>query len=138
MRRQVLLLRFEPEATPVDGDMPGFDVTSGPGTITLVDGDGSTVPTAASYTTHVAMTGETTFVEDGEIAFDGGGLRVRTVGAGVMEPSAEDGTLRGAVTWEVEGSGRLTGATGLVTSNFELAPERGTAAEQQVVRLFLP
>ena len=96
------------------------------------------MPTAASYATHVAMTGETTFVEDGEIAFDCGGLRVRTVGTGVMEPSAEDGTLRGAVTWEVEGTGRLTGATGLVTSNIELAPERGTAAEQQVVRLFLP
>jgi hypothetical protein len=30
------------------------------------------VPTEASYETHVTMTGETTFVEDGEMVFDGG------------------------------------------------------------------
>ncbi|MGQ0572734.1 MAG: hypothetical protein ACT4RN_00860 [Pseudonocardia sp.] len=39
----------------------------------------------ASYRTHVAMTGESTFDETGEIAFDGGGRRRSTVGAGVIE-----------------------------------------------------
>ncbi len=138
MRRQTLLVTFEPQATMPEGDPPAFDVKSGPGTVTLLGGDGTGVPTEASYETHVTMTAETTFVEDGEIAFDGGGLRLSTVGAGVIEPSAEDGTLRGAVTWNAEGTGRLSGATGLVSSNFEFQPERGTAAEHQVIRLFLP
>jgi hypothetical protein len=138
MRRQTLLLEFEPQATPPEGDPPSFDVKSGPGTVTLLGGDEAGVPTEASYETHVTMTGQTTFLEDGEIAVDGGSLRVRTVGNGVIEPSPEEGTLRGSVIWAVEGSGRLSGATGLVTSNFEFQPERGTAAEHQVVRLFLP
>jgi hypothetical protein len=138
MRRQILLVRFEPQATPPAGDPPAFDVKSGPGTITLLGGDEHGVPTEASYETHVAMTGQTTFVEEGELSFDGGSLRLTTVGAGVIEPSAEDGTLRGAVTWAAEGTGRLSGATGLVSSNFEFRPEQGTALEHQVVRLFLP
>ena len=138
MRRQTILLRFEPQATPPQGDPPSFDVKSGPGTVTLLDGEDAGVPTEASYETHVTMTGQTTFLEDGEIVFDGGGLRLRTVGTGVIEPSAEEGTMRGSVTWEVEGTGRLSGATGLVSSNFEFQPERGSAAEHQVVRLFLP
>jgi hypothetical protein len=138
MRRQTLLLRFEPQATPPAGDPPSFDVKSGPATIALLEGDDSWLPTEASYETRVTMTGETTFVEDGEIAFDGAGLRLSTVGAGIMEPTAEEGTMRGAVTWQVEGTGRLSGATGLLSSNFEFQPERGSAAEHQVARLFLP
>ncbi|MEK6443774.1 hypothetical protein [Pseudonocardia sp. T1-2H] len=138
MRRQTLLLRFEPQATPPAGDPPRFDVKSGPGTVTLLDGDDSGVPTEASYETHVKMTSETTFDEDGEMVFDGGGLRLSTVGAGVIESSAEEGTLQGAVTWRIEGTGRLDGATGLLSSNFEFHPEQGTAVEHQVVRLFLP
>lgn len=138
MRRQTLLLRFEPRATPPAGEPPTFDVTSGPGTVTLLAGDDSAVPAEASYQTHVTMTSETTFVEEGEIAFDGGGLRLVTVGAGVIEPSPEEGTLRGAVTWQVEGTGRWSGASGLVSSNFEFRPEQGSAAEHQVVRLYLP
>lgn len=138
MRRQTLLIRYEPQATPPAGDPPSFDVTSGPGTVTLLEGDDTGVPTEASYQTHVTMTGETTFLEDGELAVDGGGLRLETVGSGTIEPSAEDGTMRGSVIWKVEGTGRLNGATGLLTSNFEFKPDTGAAVEQQVVRLFLP
>jgi len=138
MRRQVLLLRFEPQSTPPAGDPPSFDVRSGPGTVTLLEGDTTGVPTEASYETHVTVTGATSFVENGEMAFDYGTLRLTTVGAGVLEPSAEDGTLRGAVTFQVEGTGRLSGATGLLSSNFEFRPEAGTTVEHQLVRLFLP
>ena len=138
MRRQTLLMRFAPQATPPEGNPPSFNVKSGPGTITLLDGDESGVPTEVAYETRVTMTGETTFLEDGDITVDGGGLRLRTVGTGVFEPSAEEGTMRGAVIWEVEGAGRLSGATGLLSSNFEFQLERGTAIEQQVLRLFLP
>jgi hypothetical protein len=138
MRRQILLLRFETQATPPAGDPPSVNVKSGPGTVTLLKGGDSWVPTEASYETRVIVTGETTFVEDGEIVFDGAGLRLTTVGSGVIEPSAEDGTLRGAVNWRVEGTGRLSGATGLVSANFEFHPEHGSAAEYHIVRLFLP
>lgn len=138
MRRQTLLLRFEPQATPPAGDPPNFDVKSGPGTITVLDGGDAWVPAEASYETHVTMTGETTFVEDGEIAFDGATLQASTAGQGVFQPSAEEGTMRGSVIWEVEGTGRLHGATGLLTSNFEFRLDTGTAVEHQIVRLFLP
>ena len=138
MRRLILLLSFQPQANPPSGEPPAFDVKSGPGTVTLLGGDDGSVPTEASYETHVQMTGETTFVEDGEITVDGGALRVSTVGAGVIEPSTEEGTLRGSVIWSVLGSGRMDGVTGLVTSNFEFNPEQGTAQEHQVLRLFRP
>ena len=94
MPRQTLLLSFQPQATPPEGDPPAFDVKSGPGTVTHLGGDDQGVPTEASYETHVTMTGETTFVEDGMITIDGGGLRLSTVGAGVIEPSPEEGTMR--------------------------------------------
>jgi hypothetical protein len=72
------------------------------------------------------------------MTLDGGGLQISTVGSGVLEPSGETGTLRGAVIWQVEGTGRWGGASGLLTSNFELQPESATSVEHQVVRLFLP
>jgi hypothetical protein len=137
VRRQILLVSFQPQATPPSGDPPAFDVKSGPGTVTLLSGDDQGVPTEISYETHVQMTGETTFVEDGTITVDGGGLRVTTVGTGVIEPSPEEGTLRGSVIWDLTGTGRLSGTTGLLTSNFEFTPEQGTAFEHQVLRLFL-
>jgi hypothetical protein len=138
MRRQTLLIRFEPQATAPEGDPPSFNVKSGAGTVTFLEGDDSGVPTEASYETHVTMTGETSFDEEGEVLFDDGGLRLSTMGAGVIEPSAEEGTLQGSVTWQVEGTGRFSGATGLLSSNFLFEPERGTAVEHQLVRLFLP
>jgi hypothetical protein len=138
MRRLILLLGFETQTTPPTGDPPSMNVNSGPGSVTILEGDGSWVPTEAAYETRVTVTGETTFVEAGEIVFDGAGLQLTTIGAGVIEPSAEEGTLRGAVTWQVEGTGRLSGATGLVSANFEFRPERRDATEYHIVRLFLP
>jgi len=138
MRRQILLVALQPRTTPPTGDPPAFDVKSGPGTVTFLAGDDQGVPTEISYETHVTMTGETTFLEDGVITVDRGELRVSTVGAGVIEPSGEEGTLRGSVIWDLVGSGRMSGATGLLTSNFEVHVDQGTALEHQVVRLFLP
>jgi hypothetical protein len=138
MRRLTLLLRFELQATPPAGDPPSFDVKSGAGTVTLLEGDPSGVPTGASYETHVTLTGDTSFVEEGEMALDYGTLRLSTVGAGILEPSGEEGLSKGAVTFEVVGAGQLSGASGLLTSNFEFRNDTGTAVEHQVVRLFLP
>jgi hypothetical protein len=138
VRRQVLLIRFEPRATQPEGNPPSFDVTAGAGTVTLLEGDDAGVPSEASYTTHVTMTGESTFDEHGELTVDGGGLRLQTVGSGTIQPSAEEGTVRGAVTWQVEGTGRWNGATGLLSSNFAFQPATGAATEHQILRLFLP
>lgn len=44
MRHQTLLIRFEPQATPPEGEPPSFNVKSGPGTITLLDGDEAGLP----------------------------------------------------------------------------------------------
>ena len=138
MRRLTLLLRFEIQATPPAGDPPAFDIKSGPGTVTLLEGDASGVPTEASYETHVTLTGDTSFIEEGEMALDYGTLRLSTVGAGVLEPTPEEGVSKGAVIFQVVGAGRLSGATGLLSSNFEFQTGSGTAVEHQVLRLFLP
>jgi hypothetical protein len=136
--RQTLLLTFQPQGTPPAGDPPSFDVKSGPGRVTLLEGDDTAVPTQASYETHVTLTGETSFVEEGQLTVDDGGLRLSTVGEGVIEPSAEAGTLRGAVIWRAEGTGSWSGTTGLLTSNFLFRPDNGTAEDQVVARLFRP
>src|SRR3954452_18805722 len=72
------------------------------------------------------------------MALDYGTLSLSTVGAGILEPSGEEGLSKGAVTFEVVGAGRLSGVSGLLSSNFEFRTDAGTAVEHQVVRLFLP
>ena len=138
MRRLTLLLRFQPQATPPTGDPPTLDVTSGPGTVTLLDGDGDGVPTEASYVTHVTMTGEETFEETGEITFDGGSLRVSTPVPGIMRAVEAGGVVLGSVTFDVQGTGRFDGATGLVSSNFALQMDGSGIVEAQVARILLP
>ena len=137
MRRQTLLMRFDNTATPSAGDPPSFDIKSGPGTVTLLEGDPSGVPTEVSYETHVTLTADTSFVEAGEMAMDYGTLQLSTVGAGVLQPTGEEGISKGAVIFEAVGAGRFSGATGLITSNFEFNTATGTAVEHQVLRLFL-
>jgi hypothetical protein len=138
MRKHTLLLGFHLQGTPPSGDPPSFDVKSGPGTVTVLEGDDD-LPAGVSYESHVTFTGEATFVEEGQITFaDGGGLRLHSVGSGAVQPSAEEGTLQGAVMWQVEGTGNLAGATGLLASSFLFHPDSGTAEEQVVARLFRP
>jgi len=138
MRTQTILLSFEPQGSPPSGDPPSFDVKSGPGQIRLLEGDETGLPADASYESRVEMTGESTFVENGFLSFDDGGLRLSTIGSGALEPSAEEGTLQGAVLWRVEGTGRYEGATGLLSSCFAVNPESGAGTEKQILRLFLP
>jgi hypothetical protein len=138
VRRQTLLLRFEPEPEPPSGEPPAFDVTAGPGTVTLLDGDDTGVPTGASYRTHVTMTGPDTFDKTGELSLDGRTLTLTTVGTGLLQPAPQEGTAMGAVTFLAKGTGRFEGASGLLTSSFELQTDGSGSAEQQVLRLFLP
>ena len=83
----------------------------------LLEGDEAGLPTEASYESRVEMTSESTFLESGFLSFDDGGLRLSTLGNGTLEPSAEEGTLQGAVLWRVEGTGRFEGATGFLSSS---------------------
>jgi hypothetical protein len=138
MKRQILLVEFEPRSTPPQGEPPSFEVSSGTGTVTVLEGDPDRVPHNLSYTTRVTVTGETTFDEEGELTFDGGGFSLATLGSGVLEPSAEEGTARGAVSWRVEGTGSWSGVTGFLSSNFEVDTATGNGRERQVLRLFVP
>ena len=139
MSRITLHARFDDEADAPAGDPPQFTVRGHTDRVTVLDGDAGGAPEHADYETHVTITGETTFVEDGVITFGNGDrLRVSTVGEGTLEPSAEPGLLRGSVIWRVDGGeGRFAGASGLVTSNFMFTPERGTATEHQLFELML-
>lgn len=138
MRRQTFHLRFEPRATEPEGQPPTFAVKSGPGVVRVVDGDPDGAPSEVSYSSQVRLTGEATLVEEGTMSLDGGELRMSTVGEGVMEPSPAEGFLRGAVLWRLEGTGRLAGVTGLVSSSFLHDAAAGAGVEHQIVQLFRP
>jgi hypothetical protein len=141
MTRLVMLVRFRDQATPPEGDPPRFNVRGESEQIRFLEGVKGALPERAAVETQVTMTGETSFVEDAIITFDGEANRLRTttVGEGTLAPSAEEGVLHGSVMWRVEqGEGRLSGCTGLVASNFAVQADTGEATEYQVIWLFLP
>lgn len=138
MRRQTWQLRFEPQAAPPAGRPPTFEVKSGPGTVVLLDGDASGIPTEASYVTRVTMLDGTALVEEGTMTLDGGSLLLSTIGTGILEPAPQAGAIRGAVIWRIEGTGRFAGTTGILSSVFGGDPTDGTVVENQVAQLLLP
>jgi hypothetical protein len=79
------------------------------------------------------------FIESGTIAYGAfGTLSFETVGRGTVGPSPLDGWVHGAVMWKVTaGTGHLTGARGLITSNF-VASAQGGVVDNQIARLYLP
>jgi hypothetical protein len=93
---------------------------------------------SASFESTVQMVGEGTFQESGSIVYGGAGkLTFKTVGHGILGPSPVDGLQRGAVIWEVTGGdGKLTGVTGLITSNFSVGAE-GEVTDNQFAQLFV-
>jgi hypothetical protein len=139
MRRQIWQLRFRPEAAPPSGEPPTFEVKSGPGTVVLVEGNEEiAVPDAASYVTTVTMLDETALLERGTLTLDGGTLELSTIGTGLLEPGPDEGSLRGAVIWRLEGTGNWAGVTGILSSVFGGHPEQGTLVEDQVAQLYYP
>jgi hypothetical protein len=80
---------------------------------------------AASFSSEVRMTGESSFTETGRIQFgDGHSLTFSTIGEGYIAPSPEDGLLHGSVMWRIEsGDGQFEGASGIITSNFTLSAD---------------
>jgi hypothetical protein len=129
MRELLYAMRFTGQATPVGtaGNVltaatsaPSSSLTTtvtAAGLTTVleaVDGD------SAEFTSEVTFTSETSFQEIGTITFGSGTLlHFSTVGSGFLGPSTDPSRQHGAVMWRVErGEGQLTGATGLITSNF--------------------
>ncbi len=141
MRQLIYAMRFEGRAEAIGPDGKLLRAaTSGPSaTITSVVGPdgltGTVQPAqggAATFESEVTMTGETSFLESGTIAF-GNGHRVRfsTVGQGYVSAGAEPGTSHGTVMWQVEGGeGQFAGATGLITSNALLDANLGGVDHQ--------
>jgi hypothetical protein len=134
----VLSMRFTGHATQPAGEPPQLDVRSETERVTVEDGAGAGID-AVSYETHVTFTSETTFTESGRVAVGSSGdaLLISTVGEGYVGPSADPSILHGAVAWRIEkGEGALEGASGLISSNFQLQPETGDVTEYQVAVIF--
>jgi hypothetical protein len=131
-------MRFTGHATPPAGEPPELDVRSAAESVTVEGGEGAGID-AVSYETHVTFTSETTFKESGRVSMgrNGDALLISTVGVGYIGPSADPSIMHGAVAWRVDGAeGALEGASGLVTSNFQLQPETGEVTEYQVAVIF--
>lgn len=94
---------------------------------------------AAEFESDVTMMGDTAFDENGTIRFgEAGSLRFTTVGRGTVGPAPEEGVNAGAVIWKVEGGeGRLSGVSGLITSNF-FFNTAGEVTDNQIGVLYLP
>lgn len=136
MRHQTWQLRFQPQAADPAGEPPTFEVKSGPGSVTLLAGDDTDVPTEASYVTRVTMLDETALHEEGTLTLDGGTLELSTIGTGVLEPGPTQDSIRGAVIWRLTGTGRFAGATGILSSVFGTDAD-GTIVENQIAQVHL-
>ena len=133
-----MFAEFQDQATAPEGDPPSLTVHGESIRILSLEGDG---PESAVFDTSVTMTGETSFDEQGTMTFGDGADRIRfsTMGEGFLGPSPDEGLLHGSVIWRIEdGDGRFAGATGLITSNFQMNAESGEVAEKQVIALFIP
>jgi hypothetical protein len=134
----VLTLRFTGRATPPAGEPPELDVRTETESVLVEGGEGVGID-AVAYETHVTFTSETTFTESGRVAVgrNGDALQISTVGEGYIGQSADPSIMHGTVVWRIDaGEGTLEGASGLVTSNFQLRPETGDVTEYQVAVIF--
>jgi hypothetical protein len=94
---------------------------------------------AAVLESRVERFGDGTFVEDGTITYGRAGeVTFETVGRGWVAPAPVAGWVHGGVVWTITGgTGRLTGARGLITSNFTVSGD-GEVVDDHFVRLYLP
>ena len=148
MKELVFALEFKGNAGPVPGSDKRLQAKTSATSQTLrsiLRADGiqasveSTGAGSASFQSEVEIVGEGMFVESGTIQYgDAGKVSFRTVGRGTLGPSPIADVQRGAVMWEVTGGdGRLTGAQGLITSNFTVG-SKGEVVDDQFARLYGP
>ncbi len=148
MRETVYAMRFTGRAEPAgpDGQVltaatsaPSMRVSSTVGAEGL---DGRFEPLAgeaATFTSEVTFTSETSFQEVGAITFGAGNVvRFTTIGSGHLDASPDPTRKHGVVLWQVEGGeGQFAGASGLITSNFFVGAQLEIVDHQFGV-LFLP
>jgi len=91
----------------------------------------------AQFASEVVSTGDTTFSEEGTIAYGNNNrIHFSTVGEGYIDGAPVDGLQHGAVTWRVDkGEGVFKGASGLITSNFTVDQD-GQLKDHQFATLF--
>jgi hypothetical protein len=138
MEPLVLNMRLSGQATQPAGEPPQADVQGEAESVTVERGEGAGIDVVA-YKNHVTFTGETSFTESGRISVghNGDALMISTVGEGYIAPSADPSVLHGAVIWRIDkGEGAFEGASGLVTSNFQLRPDTGDISQHQVAVIF--
>jgi hypothetical protein len=144
----IYVLQFEGNAGPVEGKegvMQAATHASAAQITTKIEAggvSGSIAPLdgpGADFQSEVTFTGETSFLESGTITFGGGAsLTFSTIGSGYLAPSPEAGTLAGSVIWRIEsGAGQLTGASGLITSNFTVG-SAGEVVDNHFGVIYLP
>jgi hypothetical protein len=119
MQRVVAIIRLRGEATPPEGEPPRVKVNGQSEDVTVeVAGAESAIARLLS---------------------GGDAVHISTVGEGFLGPSPDPGLLHGSVIWRIDGGeGVFEGASGLLTSNFVLAPDRGKVSEHQVATIFTP
>ncbi len=132
MRQIIYTMQFKGTATPgaEEGVLKATTSATSCTVQTVIGNDGVTSAFhvaeggMAFFESEVRMTGKQKFQETGSIAFGEGdhSLEFSTVGEGHMEPSADPTTVAGAVSWKVDrGEGQFAGATGYITSNFQVS-----------------
>jgi hypothetical protein len=91
----------------------------------------------ATVDAQLSFAGERSFSVTGEIRFDEGSLRFRTLESGRLDPSPEPGLRHGTAVLEVcGGTGRFHGAHGRITSNFVVSAD-GEITDHQHGVVFL-
>src|SRR5262245_8062036 len=107
----------------------------GRGTLRRVEAE---LPDGVRLESEMIFADATTFRGQGTVVFGPDSqLRFRTLGTGRVTPSASPGLHHGTVTWELDGaSGRLSGASGRITSHFTVDAE-GDVADEQLGLIFL-
>jgi hypothetical protein len=94
---------------------------------------------SAVLESRVERFGDGSFVEDGTIAYGSAGtVTFETLGRGWVEPAPRPGWVVGGVVWTITvGTGGLTGARGVITSNFTVSAG-GEVIDDHFTRLYLP
>jgi hypothetical protein len=147
MKQIIYAMQFRGKAGPGASPTVMKATTSSPSsTLTTVVGPegvhGSVQPAAggkAEFESEVTVTGETSFLESGNIRFGDGNHRLRfsTVGQGYLGASPDPKLKSGVVMWRVDGGeGQFAGASGYITSNFTMG-EAGDVTDSQFGVIFV-
>jgi hypothetical protein len=117
----------------------GHLTTVGPGLLDaeLIAVDETPLGATVRLASQLTFADERTFGEQGTLDLGTGGvLRIRTLGPGILTPGPLPGIRHGTAVLEAEGSGRLAGTRGRITSNF-LVGDGGEVTDEQVVVVFI-